>query len=125
MVQFLSDNWFEQLQGALSQVTPPPQATAIQVEYQVDGDTYHVRLSHTGVTVHRGSAASPTVVFAQNGLIASDIIAGRLLAPAAVLAGNIRVSGDPSLLLNWQAAVATISAALANLAKDTVTSAAL
>ena len=109
MVEFLSDAWFERLEHALATVEPPPAAASVVVEYRVEGCVFQLCFDPLGVSVQRGAAHRPAVVFAQSGKTARALVSGQLPAPAAILAGSICVSGNPALLLPWRAAVSAIS----------------
>lgn len=108
---YLSDEWFEQI-GA-SKAAPPTASTAstasteevLVLQHVVtggpEGDVcYHVRVANGAVAVVRGQAVTPDVTFAEDYTTAAAIASGTLSAPAALLAGRIRVGGHLARLTN-------------------------
>ncbi len=63
---------------------------------------YHVRIIDQTAAIVRGQAAHPDVTFAEDYVTASAIASGQLSAPAALLAGRIRVGGDMAALIAHQ-----------------------
>jgi putative sterol carrier protein len=104
VARYLSNEWFDQL-GA---VTGDPAAAAdLVLEHLVTGGPdgnvdYHVRVAGGAATIFRGPAADPDVTFAEDYDTAAAIAGGRLSAPAALLAGRIRVGGDMAALIAHQ-----------------------
>jgi hypothetical protein len=100
--RYLSDEWFDAAQQALSTDDVLAKATA-EVELTVqqmvtgapDGDVaYHVAVDHGSVRLVPGEAADPTVTFIQTWDTAAAIGRGELSAQGAFMTGLIRVRGD-------------------------------
>jgi predicted lipid carrier protein YhbT len=104
VARYLSDEWFHQL-GA--RVGGPAAPADLVLQHLVtagpEGDVdYHVRVASGAVTIWRGPASDPDVTFAEDYDTAAAIASGRLSAPAALLAGRIRVGGDMAALIAHQ-----------------------
>jgi len=67
---------------------------------------YHVRVYEDAVTIVRGRAAQPDATFSEDYATAAAIASGALNAPAALLAGQIRVGGDMAALIAHQGLLA-------------------
>lgn len=110
MARYLSDEWFRQLGGARpdDQLEAHVQADrAIVLQHVVtcapEGDIYyHVRVSGGSATVARGQAKAPDVTFSEDYATAAAVASGELSAPAALMAGRIRVRGDLATLMAHQ-----------------------
>lgn len=105
MASYLSPEWFEQV-GALT--GPPALAqTGLIVQHLVSGApggavSYYLRLSEAGATIVAGRATRADVTFAEEYDTAIAVARGELTAPAALLAGRIRVGGDLAALVAHQ-----------------------
>jgi hypothetical protein len=104
VARFLSNEWFDQL-GAVA--GPSAGAADLVLQHLVtggpEGDVdYHVRVAGGAVRIFRGPASDPDVTFAEDYDTAAAIASGRLGAPAALLAGRIRVGGDMASLITHQ-----------------------
>ncbi len=107
MASYLSDQWFDEV-GArdASPVTAATEGDLV-LQHLVSGGpqgtvSYHVRVGEGGAAIVRGQAASPDVTFAEDYATAAAIASGELSAPAALLAGRIRVGGDLAALIAGQ-----------------------
>ena len=127
MPRYLSPAWFEAAQRAIDASASLP-ATAVGVDIVVqhvvtgaaDGDViYHVRVAGGGVSVHRGEAPDPTVVFNEDYDTAAAISRGELSAQSAFITGRIRVRGDLPRLVEQSSAFSDIDDALAGLRSET------
>jgi putative sterol carrier protein len=110
---YLSDEWFGQVgarqfspSSTPSEVPPALGQTEEDLVLQhvvSDGPggeiRYHVRVGGGAVTLIRGQAANPDVTFAEDYATAAAIASGEMTAPAALLAGRIRVGGDVAALM--------------------------
>jgi hypothetical protein len=103
---YLSDEWFEQLGATeVSAAGAPGETLVIQhvVTASPRGDVaYYVRVADHSVAIVRGRAEHPDVTFAEDYATAAAIAGGGLSAPAALLAGRIRVAGDMAALIAHQ-----------------------
>jgi hypothetical protein len=105
VANFLSEEWFEQIGAARADGDGAPVTLVLQ--HTVTGTPYgevcyHVRLSPGRVEIVRGPAPAADVTFAEEYATAAAIAGGSLPAPAALLAGAIRVGGDLAALLAHQ-----------------------
>ena len=102
MPRYLSAEWFERAQHAVSEKGVRGGATDgtdLVVQQHVtggpDGDVaYHVDVHGGEVQIASGVAEQPTVTFIQDWDTASAIGKGELSAQGAFMAGRIRVRGD-------------------------------
>jgi hypothetical protein len=122
---FLSDEWVEAADRALSALGPVDAPGAVTIEYRVDGAPggtvrHQLTLGRDGLRVHRPSAVA-AVTFTMGWEVAVAVSRGELSAQAAVLDGRIAVAGDPSVLLAHGAELAAVDDALAPLRAITVT----
>lgn len=107
MASYLSDDWFDQA-GALGTEAASrlPEATLV-LQHTVSGAPagdvcYHVRLTDDAAEIVRGPSSRPDVTFAEDYATAAAVASGALSAPAALLAGRIRVGGDMAALVAHQ-----------------------
>ena len=119
MLAYLSDEWVEALDRALGGVVPPEGAPPIVVQFVVgptSGDrdegahdeaaaeptaAYHLELTPTGVRARPGRAEQPGVTFTQTRAVALALARGERSAQAAVLTGEVRMTGRGADLLAW------------------------
>lgn len=104
VASYLSDQWFDEV-GALDSGpgAASPDADLV-VQHVVTGGpdgavSYHVCIGDGIATVVRGRAAQPHVTFAEDYATAAAVARGDMSAPAALLAGRIRVGGDLASLI--------------------------
>jgi SCP-2 sterol transfer family len=107
VASYLSDQWFDEVGAMPATPSSEPAAEDLVLQHVVtggpEGDVcYHVRIAGQAVTVVRGPAADPDVTFAEDYATAAAIAGGALSAPAALLAGRIRVGGDLAALIAHQ-----------------------
>ena len=105
MASFLSEEWFDQIGDAGRDSDEAPATLVLQhtVTGTPHGEVcYHLRLSPGRVTVVRGPAPAADVTFAEEYATAAAVASGSRPAPAALLAGDIRVGGDLAKLLAHQ-----------------------
>ncbi|MEA3214170.1 MAG: sterol transfer family [Acidimicrobiia bacterium] len=124
MSAYLSDEWVAELNELLRAVTAPVDAPPLVVQYEVTqapgGDRrWYLALQPGTVQAVVGAAAAPDVTFVQDWPVAVAIQLGQRAAPEALLSGDVRVSGNPTTLLPWTAALRHVEAALAELSGRT------
>jgi len=125
--RYLSDEWFEHAQRALSDKSEQVRATDrpdLVVQQHVtagpSGDVaYHVDMHNGEVGIAPGVAADPTVTFIQDWDTASAIGRGDLSAQGAFMAGRIRVRGDLPKLVECGDVFGDLDDALADLRSQT------
>jgi len=118
VLSHLSDEWVAALDEALRQFSAPSEAPSpLTVQYDFDeGPAYHLVLDALGARARPGRApAGADVGFTMSAEVAAALAAGRLATRAALLAGQVRVSGDASALLRWAEAFGEVEAAVATL----------
>lgn len=114
MANYLSPEWFEHLGAACrgTDVADEEQSDKTLVLQHLvsaapSGEvSYYLRLSEDGVTIVPGRAPHPDVTFAEDYATAAAIAKGDVTAPAALLAGRIRVGGNLSALVTHQGMLA-------------------
>lgn len=109
MPRFLSDEWVEALDAALScdeELARRAAGGSLVAQYVVDdpagGDptrTYHVAVGDGEVRARPGAAPDPTVVFTTDRGTARAIATGRERAQLAFMAGRLRLGGDVTALV--------------------------
>ncbi|MDQ6613586.1 MAG: SCP2 sterol-binding domain-containing protein [Actinomycetota bacterium] len=104
MANYLSDEWFEQLGATTVPADAALTGEDLILQHVVTGApqgevTYHVRISGGAVAIVRGPASQPDVTFAEDYATAAAVASGELRAPAALLAGRIRVGGNMATLI--------------------------
>jgi hypothetical protein len=107
MARYLSDEWFEQAGALGSEAASPLSGAALVLQHTVTGlaageVSYHVRLVDDAAEIVRGPSANPDVTFVEDYATAAAVASGALSAPAALLAGRIRVGGDMAALISHQ-----------------------
>lgn len=110
MARYLSEEWFRQLGAAEPDgqaEAPVPAGRALVLQHVVtgapEGDVcYHVRVVGGTATVAQGRARTPDVTFSEDYATAAAVARGQLSAPAALMAGRIRVRGDLATLMAHQ-----------------------
>ena len=110
MARYLSDEWFRQLGASvpddqLDQQSPDHRDIVLQhvVTGTPEGEVcYHLRVTAGSATVVRGPANAPDVTFSEDYATAAAVASGELSAPAALMAGRIRVRGDLATLMAHQ-----------------------
>jgi SCP-2 sterol transfer family len=110
VARFLSDEWFDQA-GALGTEAASllPEATVV-LQHTVSGSPagdvcYHLRLAEHAAEIVRGPSSHPDVTFAEDYATAAAVASGEVSAPAALLAGRIRVGGDMAALVAHQSII--------------------
>jgi hypothetical protein len=137
MPAYLSDEWVRSLDEALDGVAPggvapggggsatPGRAVATTtVQFEVvggpsGGRCWHLTLGPTGARAVPGPADEPTVTFTQGWSTALAVARGRRGAQEALLAGEVRVGGDPTRLVPWRRGVQEVEEAMAQLNAST------
>lgn len=124
MSAYLSDEWVAELDELLASVTAPADVPPLVVQYEVTqapgGDRrWYLALQPGAVHAVAGQAVGPDVTFVQDWPVAVAIQLGQRAAPEALLSGDVRVSGNPTTLLPWAAALRQVEAALTRLSART------
>ncbi|MDP9072316.1 MAG: SCP2 sterol-binding domain-containing protein [Actinomycetota bacterium] len=122
MARYLSPEWFDEVNAAFRTSRPPAAAASSAPRFTVqqvvtggrDGEVrYWVRLEGGAIEAGLGQAEGADVTVCQSHDTAAAVASGELSAEAALVAGQIRVSGDATLLLEHQALLRDIAEALA------------
>lgn len=127
-MRYLSDEWLAALEEAARsvQVDRPGDAPRVVVQTVITGDdgepevAYHLVLDGSTVAVHRGRADRPTVTFTQHRRTAEAIASGRRGAQAAFMAGDVRLTGDVTALIEHRDALAAFDEVMRAVAARTV-----
>ena len=96
MPRYLSDEWFAAVAEVLGQ---EPIDAEVTVEQRVDDVVWHLQIAGTDVRLRQGAAEAPDVTFSQPYAVAAAVAEGERSAQAAVMAGEITVDGNVSVLL--------------------------
>lgn len=116
MIPFLSPEWIAELDAAARQC-PLPTAMADEVALVVQqvvelagGEKvrYHLVVGGEGLRVRPGRADSPDVTVTQPYAVAAAISRGELSAQAAIVAGDLRLTGDLESLVRHARALAGV-----------------
>ncbi|MDQ1426921.1 MAG: hypothetical protein QOK39_397 [Acidimicrobiaceae bacterium] len=104
MANYLSEEWFEQLGAAADEGAAGLAEATLVLQHTVIGTAagevcYHLRLAPDAAEIVRGAAAHPDVTFSEDYETAAAVASGALSAPAALIAGRIRVGGDMGTLI--------------------------
>lgn len=127
MAQYLSTDWFEQVNHA---VRSDPDLVAhlggatFSVQQVVasapDGEVaYWLRLDGGAVTTGMGRVTDPDVTITQSYDTAVAVVRGELSAEAAFLAGRLRLAGDLRALAAHQGVLQRVGAAAASVRAST------
>ena len=121
MPEFLTDEWVDWLDSALSECRVDSAASLV-LEYRVSGDDgsvccWHVRIASGRVSAATGPAGEahglPLLALASDRETARAIAVGGGSAQRAFAQGRLHLSGDPRLLLAARPALEAVGAALA------------
>jgi putative sterol carrier protein len=112
MAQYLSPEWIDELDAALSADDAVRKATAdvaLTVQQVVTGGpggdvAWHVVVDHGAVAVRPGTTDDADVTFRQDRDTARAVAGGELSAQAAFMIGKLTVTGDVGKLIEHQAA---------------------
>jgi putative sterol carrier protein len=124
VARYLSQEWFDEING----VTATQAGIAGDARFVLqqivtggpDGEVrYWVRVDGGVVEARLGEAEEPDVTVNQSYETAMAVSSGQMTAQAAFVAGRIRVSGNTTLLLDHQAALAALADALAPVRRHT------
>jgi hypothetical protein len=124
-VEYLSDEWLAALDSAARAVTVDPPATGTIVVQTVVTDpagravTYHLTLDDCAIGVQPGTSEAPTVTFTQSRETAAAVASGRRSAQEAFMAGDIRVGGDVTALIEQRDALRAFDEVMAGVLGDT------
>ena len=119
MPRYLSPEWFDEINAAARAGTPAFAADAsFLLQQVVTGNPlgevrYWVRIHGGTVEAGLGEVDGADVTVSQSYDTAMAVSSGEITAQAAFVAGKIRVSGDATLLLEHQPALAALADAVA------------
>jgi hypothetical protein len=126
-VDYLSDEWIRALIDAAADTSVDQAAVAEPLVIQTiitgapsDEVAYRLVLDGSSLSVERGRAPDPTVTFTQTFATAAAVASGRSSAQAAFMAGDIRVGGDVTALIQHRTSLAGFDTVMARLAPITV-----
>lgn len=127
MVQYLSDEWIERAAEALASEPTLRDATAdaeITVAYDVSGGPegrrgYTLRMDHGKVSLEPGVADDAPVTFALDYSTAVQIARGELSPQVAFMRGDLKLTGDATVLLRDAAVLDGVADALAGVRSET------
>jgi alkyl sulfatase BDS1-like metallo-beta-lactamase superfamily hydrolase len=98
VVSFLSDEWVQALDHAVSRITGPI-TPGLTVDFDIEGFRYHLRCSEGVLHVVPGRAERADVSFTFDRQTATAIASGQLAAQAAFMSGQVRIGGDTQALI--------------------------
>jgi hypothetical protein len=116
MPAYLSDEWFAAAAAVLGE---DPVDGAVTVEQRAGDLVWHAQIAGTEVRLRPGPAVAPDVTFTQTYEVAAAVARGERSAQAAVMAGEITVDGNVSVLLTAAPALADLEDRLADLRAET------
>ena len=116
MARYLSTEWFAAVADVLGDEPIDAQVT---VEQRADDVVWHMLLGDGDVRLLPGPADTPDVTFSQSYAVAAAVARGERSAQAAVMAGEISVDGNVSVLLAAAPALAEVEDRLAAVRADT------
>lgn len=126
-MDYLGDDWMDAViaeAGSVRVDEPSEGATLVIQTVVTDGPrgdvAFHLSIDGTNLAVRRGHAVQPTVSFTQHFAVAVDVASGRRSAQEAFMAGDIRVGGDATALIEHRSSLGTFDAVMARVAADTV-----
>lgn len=125
MVRFLSPEWVDALDRAVSDAAPlpasghSPSALTLEIEHDVEGRRYHLAIRDGHVRFRSGPAAHATVRFCADRATAAAIARGALSAQQAFMGGHLRVGGDVAALARAQSVFAALDDVFAAVRADT------
>jgi hypothetical protein len=104
VANYLSEEWFEQVGAAADEAAAGLAEAKLVLQHTVLGAPagevcYHLRLAPEGAEIVRGAASHPDVTFSEDYETAAAVASGVLSAPAALIAGRIRIGGDMGALI--------------------------
>jgi len=105
MARYLTDDWFAAVAEVLGD---DPIDAEVTVEQRVGDVVWHLQIAGAEVRLRPGPATDPDVVFTQPYAVAAAVARGERSAQAAVMAGEITVDGDVSVLLGVAPALAEV-----------------
>ncbi|MGB6059040.1 MAG: SCP2 sterol-binding domain-containing protein [Microthrixaceae bacterium] len=128
MVQYLSDEWFEQA-GATISSSEVLQAAAtasedVTIQYEVTGSpsgkrTYTIWLRDGAAGMDLGVSKDAQVTFGLDYPTAVQVAKGELSAQAAFMQGKMKLGGDVGVLIRAHAAIDNLNDVLADLRSNT------
>jgi len=125
--RYLSAEWFEHAQRALSEnsarVRPTDRPDVVVQQHVTEGPggdvAYHLEVHDGDVRLEPGVADAPTVTFIKDWETAAAIGKGELSAQGAFMAGRIRVRGDLPKLVECSDVFGELDDVLADLRSQT------
>ncbi|MGB3409568.1 MAG: SCP2 sterol-binding domain-containing protein [Microthrixaceae bacterium] len=128
VVQYLSDEWFQQAGAAISASEAlRAAATAsedVTIQYEVTGapsgkQAYTIWLRDGAAGLDVGASKGAEVTFALDYPTAVQVAKGELSAQAAFMQGKMKLGGDVGVLIRAHAAIDSLSDVLADLRSNT------
>ncbi|MDQ3573560.1 MAG: SCP2 sterol-binding domain-containing protein [Actinomycetota bacterium] len=126
MARYLSPEWFEDVNAAARERPSAHAAHAAHLTLQQvvtggpDGDVrYWVRLHDGRVETGLGDAQLPDATISQSYDTAVAVVTGELSVQAALMSGEIRLSGDMATLVEHQEALRGLDAAFSAVRRGT------
>ena len=116
MPAYLSDEWFAAVAEVLGDDPIEPEVT---IEQRVGDRVWHLQIAGTDLRLRTGPADAPDVTFTQPYDVAVAVARGERSAQAAVMAGEITVDGNVSVLLTAAPALAELEDRLAAVRAET------
>jgi putative sterol carrier protein len=113
MAEFLSPAWLEAMAAAAARSEGVADGLDLVIQQVVTGGpegdvAWCVTIREGTVRVAAGRSDEPSITFTQDAGTAADIQSGEQSAQAAFMTGRLRLGGDVRLLLDHQAALATL-----------------
>jgi hypothetical protein len=112
MAGFLTDEWFEELDGAARRAAVDPDLRLVVQQVVTDAGApdlrYVVAVADGAVTVRRGAADEPDITFTQDRRTAEAIHRGELSAQTAFIEGRLRLGGDLRAVIDRAGALLAI-----------------
>jgi hypothetical protein len=124
-VEYLSDEWLTAVASAARRVTVDPPSSEKLVVQTVITDVggpefaYHLELAGSTLDVQPGRSDSATVTFTQTRDTARAVASGDRSAQEAFMAGDIRVGGDVTALIQRRDSFRAFDEVMTGVAADT------
>ena len=127
MIQYLSDDWLQAANDAVStnnDLTTAAKAQSLTIDYEVTGApdgkvTYGIVFNDGTVAIEAGKHKDASASFSLDYPTATEIAKGDLSAQAAFMQGRLKLAGDVTVLVRQYQMIDGLSDALAGLRTDT------
>ncbi len=114
MATFLTTEWVDELAARAATVAIDADLS-LTLEYRIIGEpgvTWHVELGEGRIRVTGAPHAAPVLTLTSSRAVAQAIQSSRLSAQSAFLAGDLRIGGEISRLIELRAALDAVAEAL-------------